>query len=136
MTLFNVTFDLGNLSLRPRRKCVLVVEDHAETIELIRWAAGREKIEIVVTRTAEEAIGVMESNGRRFVAAIIDIGLPGADGWSLRQRLKSVWPSLGVCMMSGSTDTFHEMPKGELVGVLLKSENYGAVFREINRVTG
>ena len=60
---------------------VLIVEDDldgAAVIEMILDAAG---IESTVARTAEQAIAILENESGAFNGAIVDLGLPGMDGF-------------------------------------------------------
>lgn len=131
VNLFNFTLLWPDLwsKFAAQEKTVLVVENDPSDIELIRWGAAAEGLSIEVAGSAEEALGILHRNGRHFCHVLIDVGLPGMDGWALRDKLTDAWPDLPVCMMSGHLDSLIHMPKGEKVSVLLKSSNYGLVLR-------
>lgn len=132
MNLFNVDLHLDWpdwAKFGRRELTILVVENEASDIELIRWGAEKEGLKVEVAGSAEEALGILHRNGKTFCHVLIDVGLPGMNGWELRAKLHDAWPNLPVCMMSGHLDSLSRMPKGERVCVLLKSANYGLVLR-------
>lgn len=134
MGLFDFHFDFGQWSIpffRRKPKTVLVVEDDFATIALIRHTAESIGYLLESATTAEEALGILHSNGKRFVVVLIDVNLPSMDGWSLRKLLHESWPSLHVVVMSGTSDSFIEMPSGELLSVMIKPNNYGDFFRTL-----
>ncbi len=110
---------------------VLVVEDDAATTELIRAAAEAAGYQVEAATTAEEALGILHRNGRRFVVAMIDVRLPGMSGWVLRRRMLSFWPNLNVLIMSSAPESFSNMPQGETLKVLIKGGSYAEFFRSI-----
>lgn len=134
MGLFTFNFDLGKWTLPffgRKPKVVLVVEDDPETIGLIRRAATSMEYQVESADTAEEALGILHANGRRFVLAMIDVGLPGMGGWELAQQIHDVWPKLRVTVMSGAPESFHSMPKGRSLSVMIKPANYGEFFQSL-----
>lgn len=127
---FNIQFDLGTWPFfKRKRSVVLIVEDDAETSLLISRAAEREGLEVEVATTAEEALGILHRNGRNFVIVVVDVNLPSMSGWQLRGRLRDAWPGLRVVVMSGATESFHDMPRGDRLSVFLKSSDFGNLFR-------
>lgn len=116
---------------RRRPAVVLAVDDDLETLDLIRHAADTAGLQVETATTAEEALGILHSNGRRFVLAMLDVRLPVMDGWTLRQRIIDYWPTLPVVVMSGSPDSFYDIPHGERISVLIKPANFSSVFRNL-----
>lgn len=108
-----------------------IVENDHSTVKLIELAATDEGLECVCAESAEEAIGILHANGKKFILAMVDIGLPGQDGWMLRKQIIGRWPKLKVCMMSACVESIAIMPEGELVLCLVKSSQYNAVFRRL-----
>ena len=67
---------------------VLIVEDDpdgAAVIGMILDAAG---IESTVARTAEMAMAILEKDARSFSGAIVDLGLPGMDGFEFLEAAR------------------------------------------------
>jgi len=132
VNLLNIEFNLRDLlSWKKKEPVVLAVDDDANTLELIRRAAENSGYQVEAASTAEEALGILHRNGRRFVVALIDVRLPGMSGWQLRRQILASWPKLRVSVMSGSPQSFENMPSGELLSVLIKPTNFGDFFRSL-----
>jgi two-component system response regulator RegX3 len=65
---------------------VVIIEDVKEMAELIRLYLQKEGMEAVACETGEEALAVMERE--RFDLVVLDINLPGMDGFEFLQRLR------------------------------------------------
>ena len=65
---------------------ILVVEDVKEMAELIRLYLQKEGVEATLSETAEEAL--VEFGRQRFDLVVLDINLPGIDGFEFLQRLR------------------------------------------------
>lgn len=125
--LYEVGTSDGSLPVNPISQDVI---DDPRT-RLIRRAAEAAGFVFEIATTAEEAVGILHANGRRFVLAMIDVNLPSMDGWELRQRLTDLWPRLPIVVMSGAVESFSEMPTGKRLSVLIKPSQYGDFFRTI-----
>lgn len=86
-------------------KRVLIVEDDG----LLRWALQEalhhEGIETLVARDAREARGQLAAHPG---LVLLDLNLPGADGWTLLRDLRDAEPALPVILMTASPS-----PQGE-----------------------
>ena len=99
-------------------KRILIVEDEAairgfEAINLNR--AGYETVE---AGSAEEAIELFENEGE-FDIALLDISLPGMDGFELCKRLRAKTGELGIIMLTARTQ---EMDK--ISGLMMGADDY------------
>ncbi len=99
-------------------KKILIVEDEAairgfEAINLNR--AGYTTVE---AGSAEEAIEIFESDSL-FDIALLDISLPGMDGFELCKKLRAESGSLGIIMLTARTQ---EMDK--VSGLMLGADDY------------
>jgi CheY-like chemotaxis protein len=66
---------------------MLVVEDDRYGSELVGSMLRFHHINADFAQTAEEALEYLDGN--RYTMAIIDLNLPGKDGWSLLQTIQS-----------------------------------------------
>lgn len=101
-----------------KMKKILIVEDEAairgfEAINLNR--AGYSTVE---ADSAEEAIEIFE-NDNSFDIALLDITLPGMDGFELCKKLRAESGSLGIIMLTARTQ---EMDK--VSGLMLGADDY------------
>jgi CheY-like chemotaxis protein len=65
---------------------VLVVEDEVDSLELVQGLLEHYGINCIGVPTAEQALSVLETTKPTLM--IIDLNLPGMDGWELLGRLK------------------------------------------------
>lgn len=77
---------------------ILVVEDHdalrAVTVEVLRMQGHA-----VMEAASAEALDEL-SPERRFDVAVLDLNLPGEDGFSLAARLRKACPGIGIVMVT------------------------------------
>lgn len=130
MTLVQIVLDLGDMVLPWRKKpYVLVVEDSPGDVDMIVRAAEAEEIEVKIAHSAEEAFGVLRENPR-VAFILVDVGLPGQNGWEFRKMIGDLYPKIRVCVMSGSLDRLNGLPIGESICVMVKGPSYGNFFRQ------
>jgi DNA-binding response OmpR family regulator len=90
----------------PRRK-LLVVEDEPVQLKILTAGLAAEGFDVVVARDGVQAVGMVRKEQPNLV--LLDIGLPGGDGYVVLQRLKalaasSVLPIIAVSARSADTD--------------------------------
>lgn len=100
-------------------KNILIVEDQEdirsfEVINLKR--AGYSSAE---AGSGEEALRIFEENGGDFDIALLDISLPGIDGFSVCRELRKRSPEIGIIMLTARTQ---EMDK--VNGLMLGADDY------------
>ena len=66
---------------------VLVVEDEADSMELVQGLLSHYGIQSVGASSGEEALAVLEDMSPTLI--IMDLALPGLDGWGVLERLKA-----------------------------------------------
>ena len=73
--------------------CVLVVEDHPDTLALLATVLELCGAEVVAVSTAHQALAVLE----RTVPDVLvsDIAMPGEDGYSLIRKVRALPPERG-----------------------------------------
>src|SRR6185436_2174212 len=77
---------------------VLVVEDNPDAAESLAMLIRLQGHEARVARDGPEALSVVE--GYRPEVALIDIGLPGIDGYEVARRLRARPELLGVVLVA------------------------------------
>ncbi len=86
------------LTERPK---ILVIDDESALIEIIREALAEEGMEVVGASTAEEGLHTFFQEQPDLV--VLDIMLPGCDGWEVCRRLRQV-SNLPILMLTAKTD--------------------------------
>src|SRR5512134_2942403 len=72
---------------------ILVVEDDADGQEVVTRMLRHNRIPCDVVGSAEEALRNLAA-GQQYTAAILDLALPGMDGWTLLGRIHSTFGNL------------------------------------------
>ena len=65
---------------------VLVVEDESDSMEVVQEALAHHGIKAVGASSAEEALKLLDAITPTLI--IIDLALPGMDGWALLKQLR------------------------------------------------
>ncbi len=82
---------------------ILVVEDESSIRELIVLNLEMAEYEVVQASSAEEAIELYKKAPEGFSCAILDIMLPGLDGFSLCENIRAASPVVGIVMLSAKS---------------------------------
>ena len=77
---------------------VLVVEDSADQAELMRVHLQKAGCDVSLVESAEAAI--VAYTHRPFDLAVVDLHLPGMNGWDLVSRIKRDRPGLAIAVTS------------------------------------
>lgn len=88
----------------PKRRRVLIAEDHADTRFMLRVFLEARGYEVMEAANGEEAIGLCESARPDLV--LLDGGLPRIDGLGVMSRIRSDYasPRLPVVFLSGHAE--------------------------------
>jgi excisionase family DNA binding protein len=81
---------------------VLVVDDDARLREFMRVNLEMEGYTVREASSAEEALGSIEDQAPALV--LLDVVMPGIDGWEMLQRMQERYGSIPVIMFSGQVD--------------------------------
>src|SRR5438445_6362340 len=81
---------------------VLVVDDDARLREFIRVNLEMEGYAVREAESAEEALSAIEDQAPDLV--LLDVVMPGVDGWQMLQKLQERHGSIPVIMFSGQVD--------------------------------
>lgn len=78
------------------RACILVVDDHADTVELIRLVLTRCGYGVLTATSADEATAMLRDG--RCDLIISDIGLPGRSGLDLMREIRERYGIRGIAL--------------------------------------
>ena len=82
---------------------VLVVDDDDRMREYMRASLELEGYSVLEAGTAEEGLAVLEGEQRHSLI-LLDVMMPGMDGWEMLQRIQERHGSIPVIMFSGQVD--------------------------------
>jgi two-component system cell cycle response regulator len=88
----------------PMRAPALLVEDEENVARVVKALLDREGFTVEHFRDGESAL--QAAQGQSFALAILDVGLPGMNGFELLQQLRELraMPALPILMLTGSVE--------------------------------
>ena len=98
---------------------LLLVEDEVAIREFEAINLQRAGYTTVEAGSGEEALEIYDSSPDSFDIALLDISMPGMDGFALCKELRRRSPSLGIIMLTARTQ---EMDK--VSGLMLGADDY------------
>src|ERR1044072_5514228 len=81
-------------------KSVLIVEDEKHLADGLRYNLNAEGYEVETARTAEEALSLLIDDRKKFDVVVLDVMLPGMDGFSLAYKLRSQGRFVPILMLT------------------------------------
>jgi two-component system cell cycle sensor histidine kinase/response regulator CckA len=85
----------------PRPGAVLVVDDDPLVLKASRRALQQQGHMVVSATSGPEALSLFEAQGDRIGAAVVDLSMPGMDGWQVLAALRQRRADLFVVVVSG-----------------------------------
>lgn len=100
-------------------KRIMIVEDEAAIREFEAINLKRAGYTVVEAGSGEEALEIYDSDSEGFDIALLDISMPGMDGFALCKELRKRGETLGIIMLTARTQ---EMDK--ISGLMLGADDY------------
>ncbi|MBO5089714.1 MAG: response regulator transcription factor [Clostridia bacterium] len=100
-------------------KRILIVEDEAAIREFEAINLKRVGYSVVEAGSAEEALDIFDNDSEGFDIALLDISMPGMDGFTLCKELRKRTETLGIIMLTARTQ---EMDK--ITGLMNGADDY------------
>lgn len=100
-------------------KRILVCEDEDVIRDFVVINLKRAGYDVVDVNCGEDAIRVFDEERRRFDVAILDIMMPGIDGFQVCKTLRKMSSTLGIIMLSAKTQEIDKVS-----GLMLGADDY------------
>ena len=100
-------------------KRILIVEDEAAIREFEAINLKRAGYEVEEAGSGEEALSLYDSDALGFDIALLDVMMPGMDGFTLCRELRSRSASIGIIMLTAKSQ---EMDK--ISGLMIGADDY------------
>ncbi len=100
-------------------KKILICEDEDVIRDFVVINLERAGYDVTDVANGEDALAVFDKHGGDFDIALLDINLPGIDGFSVCKQLRKKSATLGIIMLSAKTQ---EMDK--VGGLMLGADDY------------
>ncbi|CAG1004885.1 MAG: response regulator [Anaerolinea sp.] len=113
---------------------LLVIEDDPDGREVLIRIFRHYNIWVNVVKTAEEALEALRQDA--YTAIVIDLALPGMDGWTFLSRLRAMHvltPCFAITAYH-SSDVAVKAIRSGFIGYMPKPIEAGAFVRELERV--
>lgn len=114
---------------------VLVVEDEQRMAELLRQGLEEEGHSVVAAGNGRDALAMAESY--TFDAIVLDVMLPGLDGFSVARKLRAARNQTPILMLT-ARDTTHDMVEGLNLGAddyLVKPFSFDVLLARLRAVS-
>src|SRR6185436_9746421 len=83
-----------------RMNSVLIVEDEKHLADGLRYNLKAEGYDVETAGSGEEALALLVDRGKAFDVLVLDVMLPGIDGFSLASRLRSQGEFMPILMLT------------------------------------
>jgi two-component system response regulator YesN len=95
-------------------RSVLLVDDQAEFLQLLKARLGRAAGLAVVgeASSGQQALAVLDGLEPKPDGALVDVEMPGMDGFQTAQHLRTLVPGLRVVLISASADAGYAQRAG------------------------
>jgi len=101
---------------------VMVVDDETTLLQFVTESLEAEGFRVLKAASGEEALEVLETEGRRVDAVVLDLHLPGMGGGACYKEIRRRYPQISVVITSGYTGAClaDNLGKAENVSILAK----------------
>ena len=108
---------MKNISINPEDYTILAVDDIATNIMLLKAVLSRAKYKIVTASGGNEALEKAAKESPDLI--LLDIMLPGIDGFEVCRRIRATNPRIGIIMLTARSQ---EMDK--VTGLMTGADDY------------
>ena len=100
-------------------KNILVVEDEEAIREFVTINLKRSGYNVFEAGSGEEALRIYDENNGRFTVVLLDILLPGIDGFAVCRKLREKSKTVGIIMLTARTQELDKVG-----GLMLGADDY------------
>ena len=114
---------------------LLIVEDDAKLVRALERGLGREGYEVDVARDGHEAL--QQAGAREYDAIVLDVMLPGADGFTVCESLRLQGRQMPVLMLTARADVRDRIRglNGGADDYLVKPFDFGELVARLRALT-
>jgi len=126
----------GDAVTSTRRPTILVVDDDPDVLEVTEVLLGRKDYEVRTAANGDEAISMVSEAGL-IDLVLIDVVMPGLNGFAVSQRMLEMRPDLKMLYMSGySQQLSHYSPRVPTSLFLAKPFGPNELWAKVDRLVG
>ena len=110
----------------------LIVDDDRDLRELMALRLEQIGVEIAQAANGQEALKALceaSTEGQAFGVVLLDVGMPGIDGWQVLEALRAnpLWEKMPVIMVTGIATSAEEITRMSEYDVLYTDKGSGCV---------
>jgi CheY-like chemotaxis protein len=122
--------------LPTRRPTILVVDDDPDILDVAEVLLGRKDYRVRTATSGDEAISMMSEPGL-IDLVLMDVVMPGLNGFAVSQRLLEMRPGLKMLYMSGYSEQLnHYTPRVPTSLFLAKPFGPKELWSKVGRLIG
>ena len=103
---------------------VLVVDDEPALLEFVAESLEAERLQVLKAFSGEEALHVLEKEGGRLNAIVLDLHMPGMGGKACYKEIRRLYPKIPIIVTSDYADADLSQSVGEAEHVTVLAKPY------------
>lgn len=111
---------------------VLVVDDDPDIRRVLELMLEDEGYRVALAADGHEALERVAR--QRPDVVLLDLWMPGMDGWTLQERLQEHTPEIPIVVMTAGRGPLAEVDRGSVAGYLAKPFDMDSLFRIVSGV--
>ena len=115
---------------------ILIVEDRLRLAALMKKGLGKHGFTTTVANNGEEALKQVQKD--HFDLILLDINLPGKDGWTIAKEIRQQGRRLPILVVSARSDIPETIAKGDhaVDGYILKPFKFSYLLAQVQETLG
>jgi signal transduction histidine kinase/CheY-like chemotaxis protein len=106
----------------PQGATILIVDDEPNQIILLRRVFEKEGYTVLTAAEGDSALDVFSDHRDEIAVVLLDLGLPGTNGWDVFRKMREIQPKIKVVFVTG-----YVLPDLDLARV--DKDSYGVVMK-------
>lgn len=122
----------------PQGTTILIVEDETNQVVLLRRVFEKQGYTVFTASESNTALDIFNNHRDGIAAVLLDLGLPGTNGWEMFQKMRDIDPKVKVVFATGylPPDLDLDQLKRESYGLVMKPYDLTEVLKKIAVVVG
>jgi signal transduction histidine kinase/CheY-like chemotaxis protein len=122
----------------PEGATILIVDDEPNQIILLRRIFEKQGYTVLTAAEGRSALDVFSDHRDEIAAVLLDLGLPGANGWEVFRKMKEIQPKVKVVFVTGYVlpDLDLEKVEKDSYGVVMKPYDLPEIVKKIAATIG
>lgn len=125
---------------RPAEGIALVIDDEAQIRTVAESFLRKTGFDVVTAEDADAGVAALRKHALQISVVVLDLKMPGKDGWSCLEEIRAIDPSMPVVICSGfDPDSSRRSQFGEPLGFVNKpfrSEELQSAVLQIAKTSG